>query len=213
MFKSVKILLLSLFFISCLAGSSSAQSQLAGDLDGNYKVDFIDLRTFVLQWLHPGCFVPGCIADIDGADGVNMVDFALLADNWQIAEDHLVISEFMANNTNTLLDKYGSSSDWIEIYNPTDITVELDGWSLTDSDVDLTMWQFPNGLQVKPGEFLVIFASGKNILDPNELHTNFELNKEGDYLALVAGEGNTVVHQYAPEYPEQLPDISYAVSC
>ncbi len=49
-------------------------------------------------------------------------------------------------------------------------------------------------------------------MDPNELHTNFELNQEGDYLALVAPDGMAVVHEYSPEYPRQLTDVSYGLT-
>ncbi|MHC4110598.1 MAG: lamin tail domain-containing protein, partial [Planctomycetota bacterium] len=215
---SVKDLLLSLVLTAFLAGSAVAQSQLVGDLDGNYRVDSKDLRAFARQWLNQICLVSVCKADLDGVDGVNMADFALLAKNWKIEEPHLVISEFMASNASEeplgegdLLDFEGDSSDWIEIYNPTDTTVNLDGWSLTDSDANLTMWQFP-AVELDPGKFMVIFASEKNILDPNELHTNFELNKDEEYLALVADEGNTVVHEFTPKFPLQLTDISYGLA-
>ena len=191
---------------------TSAQAQLVGDLNKDYRVDFRDVKTFAVQWLDPSCLTPGCIANLDGVDGVNMADFALLANNWKMVESHLVISEFMARNSSTLMDRDNESSDWLEIYNPTDTTANLDGWSLTDSVDNLTMWQFPNGLAIGPGEFLVVFASGKDILDPNELHTNFELDQDGDYLALVANDGNTIVHEYAPEYPTQLADISYGLA-
>ncbi|MGB2806995.1 MAG: lamin tail domain-containing protein, partial [Sedimentisphaerales bacterium] len=224
-----KTLLLSVIYIVSLAGSTGAQSQLVGDLNKDYKVNFNDLRTFSWQWLDPGCLAPGCIADLDGVDGVNMADFALLAKNWQIVDPHIIISEFMARNASQvpleegdLLDGNGDSSDWIEIYNPTDTTVNLDGWYLTDSKANLTMWQFPDGNQIKPGEFLVVFASGKTYeenplnypyLDPGgDYHTNFELDQTGDYLALVAPDGNTVIHEYAPEFPIQLADISYGLA-
>jgi hypothetical protein len=215
----VKIVLLSAFLIVSLTGPSGIQAQLIGDLNKDYKVDFKDIHVFALQWLDPICLAPGCIADLDNVDGVNMADFALLANNWKMVEPHLVISEFMARNSSKvplgvgdLLDKDGDSSDWIEIYNPTDTTVNLNGWSLTDSQADLTMWQFPNGLQIEAGEFLLVFASAKDILDPNELHTNFELDQEGDYLALVANDGNTIVHEYSEKYPTQLADISYGLA-
>ncbi|MGB2806405.1 MAG: chitobiase/beta-hexosaminidase C-terminal domain-containing protein, partial [Sedimentisphaerales bacterium] len=42
-------------------------------------------------------------------------------------------------------------------------------------------------------------------------HTNFELNHTGEYLALVAPDGNTVIHEY-DEYPRQLTDISYGLT-
>ncbi|MHC4544680.1 MAG: lamin tail domain-containing protein, partial [Planctomycetota bacterium] len=142
----------------------------------------------------------------------------------------LKINEFMASNASAepleegeLLDGDDQSSDWIEIYNPTDADVNLNGWYLTDSVANLTMWQFPDGLQIEAGEFLVVFASGKTY-EENPLnypyldslgyyHTNFELDKDlGEYLALVAPDGNTVVHEYAPEFPYQLTNISYGLA-
>ncbi|MHC4112195.1 MAG: lamin tail domain-containing protein, partial [Planctomycetota bacterium] len=141
----------------------------------------------------------------------------------------LTINEFMASNTSSepleegeLLDGNDESSDWIEIYNPTDEIVDLNGWYMTDDDADLTMWQFPDGNQLDPGEFMIIFASQKTYaenplnypyLDPaGYYHTNFELYKGGDYLALVAPDGNTVIHEYTPEYPDQLTNISYGLA-
>src|SRR6185436_12762658 len=61
-----------------------------------------------------------------------------------VAADSLLITEFMAANNNTLNDDNGDSSDWIEIYNPGTNTVSLNGWYLTDSPTNLTMWRFPN---------------------------------------------------------------------
>ncbi|MHC4113510.1 MAG: LamG-like jellyroll fold domain-containing protein, partial [Planctomycetota bacterium] len=226
---SVKTSLIFLVLIASLAGSTFAQSQLLGDLNKDYKVNFKDLRTFAWQWLDPDCLVPGCLADLDGVNGVNFGDLAILAQNWQIEEAHLVISEFMASNASAppledgeLLDGHDESSDWIEIYNPTDITVNLDGWYLTDSDANLTKWQFADGNQLDPGEFMIIFASRKTkvenplnypYLDPaGYYHTNFELNQDGDYLALVAPDGMAVVHEYRPEFPIQLTDISYGLA-
>jgi len=55
------------------------------DLSGDCKVDCSDLEAFAEQWLDPlGCsgHPLGC-ADLAGNDGVNLVDFALLAENWQ----------------------------------------------------------------------------------------------------------------------------------
>ncbi len=117
--RAVKISLLSLVLTLFSAGSTGAQLYAVGDLNADNKVNFKDLQIFSLQWLDPsGCFGSVC-ADLDGVNGVDMADFALLAKNWQIEDPHIVISEFMASNTNTLLDKDGRSSDWLEIYNPT----------------------------------------------------------------------------------------------
>ncbi|MHC4497900.1 MAG: lamin tail domain-containing protein, partial [Planctomycetota bacterium] len=141
----------------------------------------------------------------------------------------LIISEFMASNASALpleegelLDGNNDSSDWIEIYNAMDANVSLDGWYLTDNNNTLTKWQFPDGLQIGPGEFMIIFASQKTYadnplnypyLDPaGYYHTNFNLDSGGEFLALVSPDGNTAIHAYRPEYPLQLANISYGVA-
>ncbi|MHC4864699.1 MAG: lamin tail domain-containing protein [Planctomycetota bacterium] len=134
-------------------------------------------------------------------------------------ERPLVISEFMASNDSTLEDPChsGDFPDWLEIYNPTDTTIDLSGWYLANwkignPDPNLRDWQFPD-VGIGPGEFLVIFASDNDIRDPNApyLHTNFKLSKDGECVAVVAPDGNTIVHQYTP-YPEQLSDVSYGLA-
>src|SRR5687767_1947367 len=54
-----------------------------------------------------------------------------------------IISEFMAINDNTLEDKDGDFSDWIEIHNPGTEPLNLQGWHLTDDDEILDKWTFP----------------------------------------------------------------------
>jgi hypothetical protein len=112
-------LLTGLLSIAFLAGLVYAQPQLVGDMNKDFKVDLIDLRILARQWLEPVCLVPRCIADLDGYNGVNMADYALMAKSWLMEESHLVISEFMASNSKTILDGDDVASDWIEIYNPT----------------------------------------------------------------------------------------------
>jgi len=196
-----------------------------GDLDGSCKVDWQDVLCFCEQWLDPaGCSGIDC-ADFIGDDGVDMADFALLAKNWLKAGDYLVINEFMASNSSRpplaigeLVDGNGESSDWIEIYNPTDKTINLSGWYITDNENDLTQWQFPNGVIIPDGNYLVVFASAKTYedyypgnypyLDPNGYyHTNFKLDVDGEYLALVWPDGNTVIDSIS--FSPQSSDISY----
>ena len=61
--------------------------------------------------------------------------------------------------------------------------------------------------------YLVVFASGKDRTNPAaELHTNFKLSADGEYLALVMPDGETIAHEYAPQYPQQLTsDKSYGI--
>lgn len=122
----------------------------------------------------------------------------------------VVISEFMAANTRTLVDDEGDSSDWIELYNSGRASVSLAGWHLTDSATNLTRWRFPEVILEANGH-LIVFASGKNrALPSGPLHTNFRLNSSGDFLALVKPDGS-IASSYAPAYPVQAGDISYGI--
>jgi hypothetical protein len=121
------------------------------------------------------------------------------------------LSEFMASNTRTLRDETGDYPDWIEIYNPSEASVSLEGWYLTDSTNNLTKWRFPATNLVGNG-FLVVRASGKDRRTPGApLHTSFQLGSDGEYLALVRPDGSTVASEFGPRYPLQVPDVSYGM--
>jgi hypothetical protein len=138
---------------------------------------------------------------------------ALLCCFHQAAAD-VVINEFLARNDSILEDPDdpGEYPDWIELYNDSTGTVDLTGWYLTDDADELDKWAFPV-VSLNPYEFLVVFASNKDLNDPaEELHTNFKLTSDGEYLALVSSNGTTVVHEYSPNYPEQFADVSYGIS-
>jgi hypothetical protein len=61
-------------------------------------------------------------------------------------------------------------------------------------------------------DYLVVFASSKDrAVAGGQLHTNFKLNGNGEYLALVEPDGVSVAHEYAPRFPRQLADVSYGV--
>lgn len=77
-----------------------------------------------------------------------------------------IITEFMADNDNTLDDGFGRSSDWIEIFNAGDQPADLSTHHLTDDPLDLDKWTFPANTILDPGQFLVVFASGENTIDP-----------------------------------------------
>lgn len=122
----------------------------------------------------------------------------------------IVISEFLASNDSGLADEDGGLSDWIELHNRSDAEIDLEGWYLTDDEEELDQWEVP-ALTVAPGEFVVVFASGKDrdSAAGQELHTNFKLSGGGEYLALVQADGATIADQYAPTYPSQAADVSY----
>lgn len=119
------------------------------------------------------------------------------------------INEFMALNSVTLTDEDGDYSDWIEIYNSDSTTVNLKNWSLTDDPSMPDKWVFPD-ISLEADGYLVVFASGKDRnLAGSELHTNFKLSGNGEYLALFDSNG-AVSTEFSPFFPLQQQDISYA---
>ncbi len=172
-------------------------------------------------------------ADMNLDQTVNLIDLAMMSRDWNNAGPVISINEFLADNESKsplgpgeILDGNGEASDWIELHNNSQVTVDIGGWYLTD-DVDLkTQWRFPASTILQPGDYLVVFASGKTqaqnpdnypyVDSAGYLHTNFALSKNGEYLGLYAADGITPVHEYNQfylngkyGYPEQAKDISY----
>jgi hypothetical protein len=122
-----------------------------------------------------------------------------------------VISEFMPDNQRVLADEDGQFSDWIEIHNPNAAPMNLAGYFLTDNSFQLNKWMFP-AVTLPADGFLIVFASGKNrVTDTNHLHTNFQLDAGGGFLALVRPDGNTVVSAYT-NYPAVKEDVSFGTA-
>ncbi len=143
----------------------------------------------------------------------------------------LAISEFLAvnaqgstiNSTETIptrvretrdssFPRFDILEDWIELHNLRDSALNLSGLHLTDDPDDLTKWQFPAGTVIPANGYLVVYASGLNILDihldkTERLHTNFKLSDEGEYVAVTSLTGQ-VIDAYE-SVPAQFANRSY----
>ena len=122
-----------------------------------------------------------------------------------------LINEFVASNSDSLIDDNGNSSDWIELFNAGDQSVNLVGYSLTDDVTDPTKYVLPS-TTLSPGEYLVVFAGDD--ADPSsgtDLYTGFGLSSGGEYLGLYSPTGD-VLSEFAEgggDYPAQFSDVSY----
>ena len=118
-----------------------------------------------------------------------------------------IISEFLAVNDEVLNDEDGDDSD------SGDESLDLTGWHLTVSVTQLDKWTFSGG-SLDAGEYLVVFASGKDrqaAMPDDEWHTNFNIDGDGEFLALVRPDGS-IATQFAPAFPPQREDISYGIA-
>ena len=114
-------------------------------------------------------------------------------DNSFIKADKLYINEILVNNTYTHLDNDFEYSDYIEIYNGYKRDINLEGYHLSDSEFKTNKWTFPN-IVIKPKEYLIIYASGKDKCDIDKkiCHTNFKLNSNGEILTLTDKSNNII---------------------
>lgn len=127
-----------------------------------------------------------------------------------VVRSQVRISEFLADNETGLRTQAGNTADWIELFNSGPEPVDLSGYHLTDNASAPSKWRIPDGTTIPANGYLLIFADSSSLSVTNgELHANFSLSKDGEYLALVGPDGQTVVDEFVPTYPPQLPDISY----
>lgn len=130
------------------------------------------------------------------------------ADTLSAQTNTVSITEFMASNVRTIADEDGDYSDWIELYNSSSSTINLQGYTLSDDPNTLEKWVFPN-VTLGANQYLIVFASNKNrAVAGSELHTNFKLSTGGEFLALTNPSG-AIVTQFSPQYPSLGNDVSY----
>jgi hypothetical protein len=189
--------------------AAEAPTYSTGDLNFDGMVDWLDVNMFVDQWLAPaGCPGPTC-ADFSGDDDVDFIDFAMLAANWTgpPLQPDPIINEFMAANT-TIADEHGDYDDWIEIYNPGSLSIDIGGMYLTDDLDEPDKWRIPtnapNQTTIPAYGYLVLWADGETGEGP--LHLDFKLAKESESIGLYRSD-LTLVDSI--EFGEQTGNISF----
>ncbi len=128
-------------------------------------------------------------------------------DNSFVISDKLYINEIMVNNTYTLKDNDLEYSDYIEIYNGYNHSINLNGYHLSDSEFETSKWTFPD-ITIKEGEYLIVYASGKNYCQIKEkiCHTNFKLSSAGETITLT-DKTNNIINKFT--YTKTPNDIAY----
>ena len=114
----------------------------------------------------------------------------------------IVINEFLASNSKTIVDEDGDYSDWIELLNLDNQDIDIGGFYLTDDFNEPEKWQIPKPTIIPSKGVILFWASGKNKL----YHTNFKLDKDGEEIALFDESKNKID---AISFNLQSPDISY----
>ncbi|MFC1633767.1 FN3 associated domain-containing protein [Planctomycetota bacterium] len=132
---------------------------------------------------------------------------ALTEARFTVGLEGFVINEFMASNQTTLEDPDESDEfpDWIEIYNGTPGTIDLEGMYLTDERQDLTKWRIGAGVSIDPGQYLIFYADDDGT--QGVYHTNYQLSSSGETIVLVDSDGKTIIDSIM--FDAQFEDVSY----
>lgn len=127
------------------------------------------------------------------------------------ANSQVVINEFMASNTSVFSDMvdFDDYSDWIELYNTGNSSVNIGGYYLTDNLEMPNKWRIPNNTSIAAHSHLLIFADG-NDASPgsgkNFYHAAFKLSADGEQLGLFDA-GLNVLDTFS--FGHQFADVSY----
>ncbi|MBH1940298.1 CotH kinase family protein [Mobilitalea sibirica] len=105
----------------------------------------------------------------------------------------VLINEVCSKNSGSIAAKDGEYYDWVELYNPTDKAINLEGYGLSDKASQLFRYTFPK-VTIPAGGYLLVYANGS--ADPNnnndrniELLTDFGISAEGETLMLSTSDG------------------------
>lgn len=111
------------------------------------------------------------------------------------AHSQVVINEYSSANLSSILDDYGKSEDWVELYNSGSSPVNLSGYYLSDDTLQATKWQIPAGTTISANGHLRFWCSGRNTSNGTNFHTNFKFTqtKNNAEVITISDAGGTII--------------------
>ncbi len=103
----------------------------------------------------------------------------------------LLINEFLSDNENSIMDYEGDHVDWIELYNSSGQIIDLKNYFLSDEKENLLKFRLPS-ITLQAKEYIIIFASDKDQIISEEIHSNFKIKAKGESLFLSNTAGSIV---------------------
>jgi len=101
----------------------------------------------------------------------------------------IVINEIMPFNRGLIQARDGGFFGFIELYNNSEVAVNLKGFGLSDDAQKPFRWVFPEML-LEPYSFITVWTSGKNrLINDKSAHANFKLNANDNVVVLTSPTG------------------------
>ena len=118
----------------------------------------------------------------------------------------VVLNEFMARNSTTIMDPAGQYDDWVELYNRGAELLNLAGYYLTDDLNQPHKWALP-AMDMRGHSHLLIWCDD----DPGQegIHANFKLSGSGEQLGLFRDDAGLALPVDTIDFGPQSDDVSY----
>ena len=121
----------------------------------------------------------------------------------------LVINEFMQSNIDGIMDDLNDFPDsWVELYNPSDVAVNLKEFKIGTKKKVANAWQLPDKM-VGPGQYVIIYCdkAGED-KGVSALHTNFRL-ESSKKSSLFLFKGDDTIDKIEDFAAQPAPNIAY----
>lgn len=169
-------------------GDSFSSTLIIDPIDG----DINELEVFIrINGDVPGNFLDDIQVNSAGTGGLIIEAIGAIS-------PPIYINEFMATNSSTIADEFGEFDDWIELYNASEVDVNLAGYYISDDIGNLTKYRIPLNSTVAnlPAEgWKMIWADDQS--SQGDLHASFALSALGEDVVLTGIDGLTIIDFYS----------------
>ncbi len=121
----------------------------------------------------------------------------------------LIINELMQSNIDCIMDDLNDFPDsWVELYNPTDASINLKNYKIGTKDKASNAWSLPNKTIAAKGYVVIYCDKAGEDEGVSALHTNFRL-ESGKDGKLYLFKGSEIVDQLEGMAKQPAPNIAY----
>ncbi len=115
------------------------------------------------------------------------------------------LNEILPSNSNNCADEMGERNDWVELYNTSDSSVDVGGYSLTDDTASPRKAVIPDGVSIAARSALLLWCDDSP--DQGKTHLAFKLKSKTEEVVLYDGEARQVDLYH---WSNAVSDVSFA---
>ncbi|PCJ24339.1 MAG: hypothetical protein COA97_10075 [Flavobacteriales bacterium] len=114
----------------------------------------------------------------------------------QNAVSQVVINEYSCANSSAsgYSDIYGEKEDWVELYNTSGASINLNGYYISDKAGNPMKFQVPGSISIPAGGYMMIFGSGRaQIAGGSQIHTSFKWTQTKPEKIILSDASGTII--------------------